>query len=521
MTPGESDVCVVITMHDEDPAFLRDALESVLAQTMPAREIIVVDDGSRIDNAEVLRAFPTVRVIRQANQGLAAARNTGWRAATSRYVVFLDSDDRLAPHALACNLRRFAAHEDCALVYGAYRYIDREGRRLRDGPFTPIGHDAYETMLLGNAIGMHATVMYRRECLDAIGGFDSAHRACEDYDLYLRLARRFPFASGHEIIAEYRQHARNMSNDSPLMLGAALAVLHEQEAFLGDDPRRRSALAGGLRRWKAFYAGQQLVKMYEAAKDRRWSDVSIESFLRMFLAAPLAMAGAVLRGIHFFLPRRTVDLDSLRRTAPISRHFGYDRGKPVDRHYIETFLSRHASDIRGRVLEVGSDAYTRAFGADRVTQCDVLHVNPAARDATLLGDLQDGGHLDSAAFDCIVLTQTLHLLFDMPAAVATLHRILKPGGVLLVTAPGVSSVDSGEWGGTWMWSLTEASLGRLLTAAFVDVDVTTYGNVLTAVAMLHGLAENELRAEEYEIVDPQYPVIVAGRARKAEAAGRE
>lgn len=508
-------------MHDEDPRFLRDALQSVFAQTLPAREVILVDDGSCIDNGEVLRAFPSVRVIRQRNQGLAAARNTGWQAATSGYVVFVDSDDRLAPHALACNQRRFAAHPDCALVYGAFRYIDREGRRLRDGPFTPIGDDPYETMLLGNAIGMHATVMYRRECLDAVGGFDSAHPACEDYELYLRLARRFHFASGYEIIAEYRQHARNMSNDLPLMLSAALTVLREQEPFLGDDARRRSAFARGSRRWKSFYAGQQLVKMYEAAKGGRWREISVGSFLRVFLAAPLAMAGAILRGLSSFVPRRRVDLDSLRRTAPVSRHFGYDRGKPVDRRYIETFLRRHAGDIRGRVLEVGSDAYSRAFGADRVSRCDVLHVDPAARNATLLGDLQDGGHLDSDAFDCIVLTQTLHLLFDMPAAVATLHRILKPGGILLVTAPGVSSVDSGEWGATWMWSLTEASLGRLLTESFVDVEVTTYGNVLTAVAMLHGLAEDELRAEEYEIVDPQYPVIVAGRARKAEAAGRE
>lgn len=282
LTTAESAVSVVITMHDEDPRFLRDAIESVLAQTTAAHEILVVDDGSGIDNAEVLRVFPTVRVIRQTNQGLAAARNTGWRAVTSPYVVFVDSDDRLAPHAIACNLRRFAAHPESALVYGAFRYIDGEGRRLRDGPFTPIGRDPYETMLLGNAIGMHATVMYRRNCLEAVDGFDPAHPACEDYELYLRLARRFRFASGHEVIAEYRQHSRNMSNDSPLMLGAALAVLREQEPFLGDDPQRRMALARGLRRWKSFYAGQQLVKMYEAAKDGRWRDISIGSFLRVF-----------------------------------------------------------------------------------------------------------------------------------------------------------------------------------------------------------------------------------------------
>jgi glycosyltransferase involved in cell wall biosynthesis/SAM-dependent methyltransferase len=513
-------VSVVITTYDEDPRFLREAIESVLAQTVAAREIIVVDDGSRVDNSSVLQPFPTVRRIRQDNQGLATARNTGWRAAAGPYVVFLDSDDRLTPDALACNLRRFAAAPDCALVYGAYRFIDREGRRLSDAAFSPIGPDPYATMLRGNSIGMHATVMYRRDRLEAVGGFDPAYRACEDYELYLRLSRRFPIASGVEVMAEYRQHARNMSNNSPLMLKTALAALASQAQLLGDDRERQLAYAEGVRRWKSFYAGQQLLKMYEAAKDRRWADVSVANFLSVFLAAPLAMLGAVLHGIRTLLPRRTVNLGSLRRTTPISRHFGYDRGKPVDRHYIEAFLARHAGDIRGRVLEVGDNDYTRGLGGDRVTTSDVLHVDPAARGATLVGDLQKGDNLPSNAFDCVVLTQTLHLLFDMRAAVATLHRILKPGGILLVTVPGVSSVDSGEWGGTWMWSLTEASLGRLLAGSFAENDVaaTTYGNVLTAVAFLHGLAEDELRPQEYDVTDPHYPVIVAGRAKKTENA---
>lgn len=522
MTPAEPAVAVVVTTYDEDPRFLREALASVFAQTVTAREVIVVDDGSRIDNSEVLQAFPAARVIRQHNRGLAAARNTGWCATTCPYVVFLDSDDRLTADALAGNLRRFAERPDCGLVYGAYRFIDREGRRRADAAYTPIGADAYATLLRGNSIGMHATVMYRRDCLEAVGGFDPAYRACEDYELYLRLARRFPMASANDMIAEYRLHTRNMSNDSAFMLKSALAALAAQERFLGDDAERRRARAEGIRRWKSFYAGQQILKMYEAAKDRRWSDVSVAGFLRVSLSAPLAMIGALLRGMRTLFFRQTVDLGSLRRTTPISRHFGYDRGKPVDRRYIEDFLDRHAADIRGRVLEIGDNAYTVTFGGNSVTQSDVLHVDAAAPGATIVGDLQDGGNLPSDAFDCVVLTQTLHLLFDLRAAVATLHRILKPGGVLLITVPGVSSVDSGEWGGTWMWSLTAASLSRLLSGPFAenDVGVTTYGNVLTAVAFLHGLAADELRSEDYGVTDPHYPVIVAGRAKKAEHAHR-
>jgi glycosyltransferase involved in cell wall biosynthesis len=518
----ESSVSVVITTYDEEPRYLREAVESVLAQTKPPNEILVVDDGSRLDTSEPLRSFPSVRAIRQPNQGLAAARNTGWRAASGTYIVFLDSDDRLTPNALASNLRRFAAHPDSALVYGAYRFISRDGRQLQDAAFTPIGPDPYGTMLRGNSIGMHATVMYRRDRLEAVGGFDPTYRACEDYELYLRLARLFPIASGNEIIAEYRQHARNMSNDSPLMLKTALAALESQVSLIANNGEHRLAYAEGVRRWKTFYAGQQLLKMYEAAKERRWADVSLANFLRVFFAAPLPTIGAVIQGFRTLFPRRAVHLGSLRRTTPISRHFGYDRGKPVDRRYIEAFLRRHATDIHGRVLEVGDDTYTRKFGEDRVTASDVLHVDPDAPGATIISDLEKGDNLPSDAFDCVVLTQTLHLLFDMTAAVATLHRILKPGGVLLVTVPGVSSVDSGEWGGTWMWSLTAASLGRLLAQSFAenDIAVATYGNVLTAVAFLHGLAEEELRPQDYDVTDPHYPVIVAGRAKKADHVAR-
>jgi SAM-dependent methyltransferase len=211
-----------------------------------------------------------------------------------------------------------------------------------------------------------------------------------------------------------------------------------------------------------------------------------------------------------------VNFGDLRRIEPISRWFGFDRGLPVDRSYVESFLQAHASDIHGRVLEVGDDAYTKMFGKDRVALSEVLHIDPAASNVTYVADLTDGKGVPDAAFDCVVLTQTLHLIYDMPAAVRTLHRILKPGGVLLVTVPGVSSVDQGEWGETWFWSLTPSSLSRLLKVEFGEeaVTVETFGNVMTAVAFLHGLATSELSPEEIAFRDPQYPVIVAARVHK-------
>ena len=160
----------------------------------------------------------------------------------------------------------------------------------------------------------------------------------------------------------------------------------------------------------------------------------------------------------------------------------------MDRYYIEDFLANHAQDIRGRVLEVADNSYTLKFGENRVTQSDVLNLTEKPG-ASIVADLTRAEHLPSDTFDCIILTQTLHLLYDLPAALRTVHRILKPGGVVLLTVPGISPICT-DPGGKWtdFWRFTDASLTRLLQEVFpcelVRVDV--YGNVLSASAFLPG-----------------------------------
>jgi SAM-dependent methyltransferase len=217
---------------------------------------------------------------------------------------------------------------------------------------------------------------------------------------------------------------------------------------------------------------------------------------------------------------KPISFGDLRRTSPISNEFGFDRGKPVDRRYVEAFLAASSMDIFGRVLEIGDNAYTVRFGGSRVIKSDVLNRYDGHPTTTFVGDLANGAELPTEAFDCVVLTQTLHLLFSLPEAIATLWRILKPGGVLLVTVPWVSPIDRGEWGKSWYWSITPAALLRLLSDRFGDdrVDVTHYGNVYAATAFLYGLAEHELNIENLDIHDPYCPVIVAARARKVSGA---
>jgi peptidoglycan/xylan/chitin deacetylase (PgdA/CDA1 family)/SAM-dependent methyltransferase len=210
-----------------------------------------------------------------------------------------------------------------------------------------------------------------------------------------------------------------------------------------------------------------------------------------------------------------------RSVAPVSRRWGLERGTPLDRHYIERFLSRHRRDIRGRVLEIGDARYTRRFGADRVTRSDVLNAlegNPAT---TILADLADGRDIPSDTFDAAIVTQTLQYVYDARAAIRTLHRILRPGGVILVTVPGITPLGDVEWGDRWYWSFTDRSIRLLFEEAFGGevLTVESHGNVLAAASFLYGLTAEDLTSEELEVHDPAYPVTIAVRAVKAGTEG--
>jgi glycosyltransferase involved in cell wall biosynthesis len=210
---------------------------------------------------------------------------------------------------------------------------------------------------------------------------------------------------------------------------------------------------------------------------------------------------------------------SLRRVVPVSRVFGFDRGQPVDRYYIDQFLAKHADDIRGRVLEIGESTYTKRFGGSRVESVDVLHIKPGNPDATIVGDLAAGGNIPSDAYDCILLVQTLQLIFDTKAVIRTLHRILKSDGVVLATFPGISHKGRDEWTDAWCWAFTSVSASRLFGEQFApaEVSIEKYGNVLATTAFLYGMASSELSVEELDYSDDCYEMLLAVRARKSAA----
>ena len=531
--PDPATVAVVITSYNH-ARFLLEAIQSVFAQTRVATEILVVDDGSTDNPAAVVSRCVGVKLLQQHNQGLSAARNAGLRAVRSDKVVFLDADDRLLPNAIAAGLACFADAASCGFVYGGYRHIDQHGHPFGKDVYHPVSPQPYRDMLRGNQIGMHATVMYDRACLVACGGFDPAVKRCEDYDVYLRMARDGPIASHPQLVAEYRWHGGNMSSNHREMLDWALRVhaRHAQSArALGDAA---GDWKEGRRVWRHYYAGEML-----GTTRRRWATqpslgAAARGMLQALLAAPAVTTkslvqtlrnrlalGRFLRGRtgrqERRLPLGSVRFGDVGGLKPISDDFGFDRGTPIDRFYIEQFLRSNADDIAGRLLEVGDDAYCRRFGAQRVTQQDVLHVSADNPAATLVGDLSQPGTLPAAAFDCLVLTQTLHLIFDMQAAVTEMHRGLKPGGVLLLTVPGISRIDRSEWGQHWFWSLTPAAATRLFASVFGadNVRVESHGNVFAATAFLQGLAVEEVDTAKLAVHDACFPVIVTVRAQKS------
>jgi SAM-dependent methyltransferase len=190
----------------------------------------------------------------------------------------------------------------------------------------------------------------------------------------------------------------------------------------------------------------------------------------------------------------------------------------VDRYYIENFLSENSALIKGTVLEIGDNEYTLKFGKSAITKSDILHIDPSNSKATIIGDLSDAPQIADNTYDCIILTQTLHLIYNYKGALETCYRVLKPNGVLLMTVPGITHIDQGEWKNNWLWAFTGASVKRMLGEVFpAPAEIDTFGNVFIASAFLYGLGVNEVKKKQLDYNDPHYQVIITAKATKTNA----
>jgi len=262
-------VSVVIPCYNQ-ARFLGEAIESVLAQTRSRSEIVVVDDGSTDNTVEVASRYREVRCVSQRNQGQGAARNEGLKHTSGEFVVFLDSDDRLLPHAFEVGLRWFEAHPEVAFVAGRCVGLGVDGvqRRVRYDPVVERNH--YIKLLLGNYIWMPGTVMFRTAVVRGVGGFKTTVSGAEDYDLYLRIARSHQIWCHDQVVAEYRQHETSTSRKPMLMMRSSLNVMWAQREAVRGDPPAKQALRQGIRNWQQMYGEQLMNAVRKQLRAREW-----------------------------------------------------------------------------------------------------------------------------------------------------------------------------------------------------------------------------------------------------------
>lgn len=480
--------------------FLDEALESVERQTRPAAEIVVVDDASTdlftLQRLTSLSRAGT-RVATGGGRGAAAARNLGAELTASEYLVWLDADDVL-------DTKYFEAAAVALDADPALDFVSSAIRAFGAASYTwqPAAFDFTQAIATGSV--PHASTMIRRATWEAAGRFDEALPSFELLDFWAsaldRGARgivldepmlhyRVRPGSGYRrsiedhtyrtrvahVYAKHREEIERLWFDVIL---AKEAFIESQRSHRDALEARAAALAGELSRLRADVAD---------ASQR------------------LAAAG---------VPR--VAWGDLSGTSPLSPMWGRDRGTPVDRYYIERFLTAHRGDIRGRVLEVREPLYTDRFGGAGVRTRDVVDCDPANRRATLIADLRDARGVADGSYDCIILTHTLQLIDEPAAAVAECARMLRPEGVLLATVPAVNRVDVEAGVDGDFWRFTEASARKLLAAAFpLDAfEIGTGGNVKACTALLQGLSVEEMSAADLDRDDPFFPLVVTIRAVK-------
>ncbi len=448
------------------------------------------------------------RVVRVEAPGDAAACESAFEACTASHVLWLEAGDHLERDALRDLHAAAAARPQAALIASGWTLAGPgDERQVFAPPLTARDLMAAPPTPLGATLLPHARWA-------SSGGFDSQAEPLHWHEFRLRLAVESnevvpvaralltrawtadaPYATTWASAAESRAHAYVATRHAAALGAHAADVLYARELALLDAARRyRSALA-------RHRAAQQEI----AERDGR--------------AGATAATAARDDGEQASPLPSDVDMGDLRRVSPIARDWGYSRGAPLDRHYIEQFLAAHAADVAGHVLEVQEGDYARCFGGQRVRHVDVLDLDPANRGVTVVADLRCAANLGDGTYDCVILTQTANVIDDMPATVAECARILRPGGVLLATFPTASRVclEYGHDGD--FWRLTPSGVRHLLEGAFAaeDVDVEGVGNLLSTVAFLHGLAGHELSQEELAARDPYYPLLVTARAVKPPA----
>lgn len=515
---------IVVPVYDAGD-FLDEAVERVRAQTFADWELLLFDDGSTDGSRARARALaendPRIRTLAHpggANRGQYATRVAAAGEVRTDVIALLDQDDLWDVDYLEKHLALWerVSRRGAQLSYGPalYWHPDAPDKDYVQ-PMPEEGPGVFEppSLLSSFFAGQYAatplpsTTFIRRDVLRSAGRFAEEARGsqCEDQYLCWFVASRFKVAIHDASWVRYRQHA-----DSALakMLATPEKAGAVEARFLRTAERE-------LRRLHPSHP--LLIGGHLEARRRALESPSKPGWL----ASIRDRLGP--RGRPRPTPVRTWTQRAAARgrlaigVEPLSEAFGEDRGTPLTRHYVTQFLSQHAGDVQGRCLEFEGADYVTQYGGDAVTHVDVLDLTADNPHATLVGDLTAENDFPSDAYDCIVCTFVLHEIFDMRRAVSELHRMLRPGGTMLVAVPHVTMCEPayGE-----RWRFTVQGLTELLGEAFPaeTTHFRAYGNSLTAAAQLRGLVAEEFTAGELAVHDPRFAIIVCARVQKPAAA---
>lgn len=278
-------VTVIIPCYNGD-RYLAEAIESVLAQTYPATEIIVVDNASTDGSKAIAMRYPSVKYMYlYPNQGAAGARNQAIAASTGEYIVMVDCDDRLLPKAIEVGVNQLEAHPDWMFAFGTCRLIDEHGLPAKFGRKVleqPVHGSVYQTLLRGTCLNPFGRHIFRRALFEAIGTLDRSLRATDDYDFYLRAAAQFPCGSHNQPVVEYREHESTLSQQTwtSRHLREVLAVFAKQKPF-AQHPEDALAHQAGVRHWCSLYTPYIIYDVFKHLKQRNLREAGIVLYLAL------------------------------------------------------------------------------------------------------------------------------------------------------------------------------------------------------------------------------------------------
>ncbi|HEX6386757.1 MAG TPA: glycosyltransferase [Anaerolineae bacterium] len=522
---------IIIFLNAEQ--FLEEAIESIFAQSYGNWELLLVNDGSTDGSTaiacEYARQYPGkvcyLEHEEQQNRGMSASRNLGIRHARGEYVAFLDSDDVWLPHKLAQQVAILDTRPEAAMVYGPTQWWyswtgkpEDSGRDFVLEAGVPANTLIQPPLLLARFLQMESispctcSVLLRREVVERVNGFEESFRGLyEDQAFFAKLCLAAPILVTDECVARYRQHTNSGSSiarKTGQRRAARLTFLKWLERYLSRKGVEDGEVWQALRRELWPYQHPFLYRLRRRLGQSRPGQI----------ASRLRNMRLRWTSLPFIRHLRCLQL---RRLRPLGN--GRQRGTAVVRFYWERYLQKHQADIHGICLEVGTTATVRQYGGEALARADAIDLAAHSPEVTVVADLSRADHLPDNTYDCFVNQFTMHLIYDVEAALYHAIRILKPGGVLLVNFPCVdyyfaSGLDMGTGSPLFLyWWFTPIQVENLLRRAGLDgADYTLdiYGNLFARIAYQMNMPAEELTQRELEYSDPGHPLLICVRVVK-------